>query len=280
MRDGGSIDVRYQAGARPTTPGLRFNGKDYVQKTDGYDIYVSLSTKAEANLMKQTVNGMCQDTNESINRNKPKGAPIFDEKKFFNSIGVLSNESGSVKKLSIDEAYRYANSPEVVSTMLGSQAMQIADDLDQLSADSFETLNLMFEKNGNTSFKSGIYGNKTGGKSSRTKPKKPSNNPPKITNEDKKQRMESLFDLISIVTKNSTSIVHLADDLNIVDIKLDNIDIYSILEELDSESEIVDAFGASGKSIVKLFTELSTIGVPLLKSATLTNIAIRQLEEI
>jgi len=280
MRDGGSIDVRYQAGARSTTPGLRFNGKDYVQKTDGYDIYVSLSTKAQANLMKQTINGMCQDTNESINRNKPQGAPDFDEKKFFNSIGVFSNETGSVKKLSIEEAYRYANTPEVVSAMLGSQAMLIADDLDQLSDDSFETLNLMFEKNGNTRFKSGIAGNKTGGKSSTPKPKKPSNNPPKNTDAEKKQLMESLSELIRNFISLLGSTVCLADDMNIIDINVDNIDIYSILIKLDDEEEVVDAFGASGKSIVKLFTEISSIGVPLLKSVTLTNIAMRQLEEI
>lgn len=280
MRDGGSIDIRYQAGARPTTPGLRFNGETYVQKTDGYDIYVSLSTKAQANLMKQTINGMCQDTNESINRNKPVGAPDFDEKKFFNSIGVFSNETGSIKKLSVEEAYRYANTPEVVSAMLGSQTMLIADNLDQLSDDSFETLNLMFEKNGNTRFKSGIFGNKTGGKSSPPKPKKPSNNPPKNTDSEKKQLMNSLKELIRMFTNNSISIVHIAEDLNIIDIKVDNIDIYSILSMLDDEEEVVDAFGSSGKSIVKLFTELSLIGVPLLKSATLNNIAIRQLEEI
>lgn len=283
MRDGGSVDVRYQAGARSTTPGKRFNGSVYVQKTDGFDIYVTLNSKTHANLMKQTINGMCQDLIESTNRQKPTNVPEMDEREFYKTIGVLSNEGGKVKSLNVEEAYRYANTPEVLQAVMGSQAMLVYDKIQNLSPDCIDTLQDMLLKSGNTRFNTRLGGNKTGGKTG-GRPKRKiiqSNNPPKNnTDSEQKKQMEALFNLMDKFTKNLKNLFYLAEEQYGIEISIDNLDVYDILIKLNDDEELVFAFGAEGEKMVKLFKELNSIGITMLKSVSLNHIAIRQLEEI
>tara|TARA_B110000503_G_C7160822_1_gene419574 strand:- start:1409 stop:4093 length:2685 start_codon:yes stop_codon:yes gene_type:complete len=278
MRDGGSIDIRYQAGARPTTPGLRFNGTDYVPKLDGFDMFVTLNGKPHANLMKQTINGMCQDTEDSMNRKRPSGCPPVNSTLFYKSIGVFTNESGDVKKLSIEEAYRYANTPEVTQAMAGAEAIKIADKLDHLSSESLNTLNAMFAANGNTRYQNTVGKNRTGGKS-KPNVNRGSNMPPVKKDEVKKELMDNLFELLSGFTKNITVPIIIAEEDFSYEFDLDNIDLYAILNLIDDHEEIVEMFGATGKEIVVLFTDLEKLGLRILKPVSINHIATRQYNE-
>lgn len=278
MRDGGSIDVRYQAGARTTTPGMRFNGTGYVPKTDGFDIYITLNGKPHANLMKQTINGMCQDTEESVNRHKPGNNPPVSNRLFFETIGVFSNESGAVKKLTVEDAYRYANTPEVIQTMAGAEAIRIADKIDLLSSDSVNILFSMFGAIGNTKYQNAIGKNKSGGKTgSSTKPN--SNNPPRPKDQVKKELMDNLFELLSGFTKNITIPIIIAEEEYNCNIDIDNIDLYAILTLLDNDEELVEMFGSSGSNIVALFKDLEKLGLRMLKPVSINHIAARQYNE-
>lgn len=257
VRDGGAVDVRYQAGARSTTPGLRWNGSEYVQKDIGYDVYVAFNSKPAYSTLRQVIWNMQNDTANGINKQRPPGATgEFDPTLFHKTISVGSNQYGHFRWMNQEDAYKYCNHPEVLVN-LASTSMMGFDPAD-FDDECVEITNLMLLALGTARIAKSvpIIGTKIGGKSKPTG-QGVSNSSPVQSEKDLRNRMETMVAIFENLLANTHDVMYLAEDIGLVKLTIDNWDFYSILKQLDDNEIFVEMFGATGGQVSILLEKMS-----------------------
>ena len=258
LRDGGAVDIRYQAGARSTTPGVRWNGCEYVSKENGYDIYLAFDTKPAYSTLRQVIWNMQNDTANGINNQRPHGATgEFDPTLFYKTVSVGSNQYGNFRWMSQEEAYKHCNHPEVLVN-LASTSMMGFDPAD-FDDECVETINQMASALGTARIANShpITGTKIGGKS------KPSKEGGQKTSTDQakkdlRDQMETMVLIFQNLLANTHDIMYLAEEEGLVKLNIDNWDFYSIMKQLDDNEIFVEMFGVSGIRVSLLLEKMST----------------------
>lgn len=271
LRDGGAIDIRYQAGARGTTPGVRWNGSEYVQKEIGYDIYVGFNSKPAYNTLRQVLWTMQNDTTTSINKQRPSGAlSDFDPTLFYKTISVGSNQYGNFRWMAQEEAYDHCNHPDVLVNLASTSLMGFEpSDFDD---DCIEIMNLMISALGTTRKEkpAPITNTKIGGK---TKPTVKSGAKGQVdqSKKDIVDQMEIIVLVFENLLANTHDIMYLAEDEGLVNILIDNWDFYAILRQLDNNEIIIEMFGVSGSQIASLLEKMS-VKFPILQPVSINQL--------
>lgn len=258
FRDGGAVDVRYQAGARSTTPGLRWDGSKYVLKENGYDIYIAFSAKPAVSVLRQVIWNMQNDTANGINNQRPSGATgEFDPELFYKTISVGSNQYGNFRWLDQYDAYKYCNHPEVLVNLASTSLM--AFDPEDFDDECVETINQMAEALGTARIANPapIAGTQLGGKSQPSKAGA-SKAPQDQTKKDLRDQMEIMALIFQNLLVNTHDIMYLAEEKGLVNLTVDNWDFYSIIKQLDDDEIFVEMFGATGIRIATLLEKMST----------------------
>lgn len=260
FRDGGSIDVRYQAGARGTTSGRRWDGTIYVQKKEAFEMFLNFANKPQASLLRQAIYQMQNETCQNINKKKPsKATPNFDPSLFFKTVTVGSNITGNFKWMNSSEAYSHCNTPEIVSNLISSQFM--GTDLDSLSSDILDIITKMQNTIGSPKYVNTTRkGNNISGKTKPPGTGNKHNQPPKQKSgiRDTNEVFEKMFSICETILKTSDSIMALAEKQGLVvnPNNSNNWCFYNILENLNNHADITEMFGVSGKQIVKMLNAI------------------------
>lgn len=258
VRDGGAIDVRYQAGARSTTPGLRWNGSEYVPKDTGYDIYVAFDAKPAYNTLRQVIWTMQNDTANGINKQRPPGATgEFDPTLFYKTVSVGSNQYGNFRWMNQEEAYKHCNHPEVLVNLASASLMGV--DPTDFDDECIETINQMASALGTarTAKPAPIASAKIGGKSKPTGPGHLKSSPDQAK-KDLRDQMEAMVLIFENLLANTHDIMYLAEEEGLVNLTVDNWDFYSIMKQLDDNEIFVEMFGATGNQVSTLLEKMST----------------------
>ena len=257
LRDGGAVDIRYQAGARSTTPGLRWNGSEYVQKDTGYDVYVAFNSKPATSTLRQVIWNMQNDTANGINKQRPPGATgEFDPTVFYKTVSVGSNQYGHFRWMAQEDAYKYCNHPEVLVN-LASTSMMGFDPAD-FDDECVETINQMAAALGTARIAkpAPITRTKIGGKS------KPSGQggsklSPDQAKKDLRDQMEIMALIFENLLANTHDIMYLAEETDLVKLTIDNWDFYSIMKQVNDNEIFVEMFGANGTQVATLLEKMS-----------------------
>ena len=258
VRDGGAVDIRYQAGARSTTPGLRWNGGGYVPKDTGYDVYVAFNSKPATSTLRQVIWNMQNDTANGINKQRPLGATgEFDPTLFHKTISVGSNQYGNFRWMNQEEAYKYCNHPDVLVN-LASTSMMGFDPTD-FDDECVETINQMASALGTARIArpAPIIGTKIGGKS-KPSGKGESKSATDQAKKDLKNQMETMVLIFQNLLANTHDIMYLAEEEGLVKLNIDNWDFYSIMKQVDDNEIFVEMFGVSGARVSLLLEKMST----------------------
>ena len=271
VRDGGAVDVRYQAGARSTTPGLRWNGSEYVPKDTGYDVYVAFNSKPAYSTLRQVIWNMQNDTANGINKQRPPGATgEFDPTLFHKTISVGSNQYGHFLWMAQEDAYKYCNHPEVLVN-LASTSMMGFDPAD-FDDECVETINQMAAALGTARIAKSapITGTKIGGKSKPTE-KGGAKSATDQAKKDLANQMEIMVLIFENLLANTHDVMYLAEEAGLVKLTVDNWDFYSIMKQLDDNEIFVEMFGATGNQVATLLEKMS-VKYTILKPVTINQL--------
>ena len=127
-----------------------------------------------------------------------------------------------------------------------------------------------------------ITGNKTGGRTTPPPPPKTPKTPSTSKDNNEVGFMDKFGQMIRGIIQTLPGVCLVYEDCFDDGVDSNTLDIYSMLEKLDENEEIVEFFGISGKKLVNLFTELShsDIGLSILENNSLNHLAIRQYEDL
>ena len=128
FKDGGSLDKKRQGGARMTSGGVRFDGKQYVPKTAGYEFFSSFSNSTGITPMRQVLYTLQNSFVQSMNNKKPSpNCSDVTPDLFYKTITVGSNINGKWSWMDEAEAYTYCNNVEIVTRMMSIGATMLTD---------------------------------------------------------------------------------------------------------------------------------------------------------